>query len=60
MAGRPDDRSLGDLFAELSRETTVLVRKEIELATTEMSARLSSAGAHAGSSPPAERSCTPG
>jgi len=46
MSSRPDDRSLGDLFAELSRETGVLVRKEVELATTEMSARLKTASAH--------------
>ena len=48
MAQRSDDRSLGELFAELSRETGVLVRKEVELATTEMSAKLKSAGGHAG------------
>jgi drug/metabolite transporter (DMT)-like permease len=47
MSSRPDDRSLGDLFAELSRETGVLVRKEVELATTEMSARLKTASTHA-------------
>ena len=48
MASSSDDRSIGDLFAELSRETSVLVRKEVELATTEMSAKLSTAGTHAG------------
>lgn len=32
-----DDRSLGDLFAELSRESSTLVRKEVELAKTELS-----------------------
>jgi len=48
MPGRDDDRSLGDLFAELSRETSVLVRKEVELATTEMSAKLKQAGTQAG------------
>jgi drug/metabolite transporter (DMT)-like permease len=47
MATRPDDRSLGDLFAELSRETGVLVRKEVELATTEMTAKLKTAAAQA-------------
>ena len=47
MAGRDDERSIGELFAELSRETTVLVRKEFELATTEMNAKLKSAGTHA-------------
>ena len=48
MANRTDDRSLGELLAELSRETGVLVRKEVELATTEMSTKLKTAGAHAG------------
>jgi drug/metabolite transporter (DMT)-like permease len=48
MALPKDDRSLGDLFAELSRETGVLVRKEVELATTEMTSRAKVAGAHVG------------
>jgi hypothetical protein len=48
MPDRTDDRSLGELLAELSRETGVLVRKEIELATTEMSAKLKTAGTQAG------------
>lgn len=48
MADHVDNRSLGDLFKELSRETGTLVRKEVELATTEMSAKLSTAGVHAG------------
>ena len=48
MPDRADDRSLGDLLAELSRETSVLVRKEVELATTEMSAKLKTAGTQAG------------
>jgi hypothetical protein len=48
MRERPDDRSLGDLFAELSRETSTLVRKEVELATTEMSAKLKHAGTQSG------------
>ncbi len=47
MAERTDDRSLGELLAELSRETGVLVRKEVELATTEMSTKLKTAGTHA-------------
>jgi hypothetical protein len=42
----PDDRSLGDLFAALSRETSVLVRKEVELASTEMTAKAKVAGGH--------------
>jgi drug/metabolite transporter (DMT)-like permease len=48
MPGPGDDRSLGDLFAELSRETSVLVRKEVELATTEMSGKLKHAGTQSG------------
>jgi drug/metabolite transporter (DMT)-like permease len=48
MAPKPDDRSLGDLLAELSRETGVLVRKEVELATTEMTAKAKKAAAGAG------------
>jgi hypothetical protein len=41
-----DNRSLGDLVAELSRETGLLVRKEVELATTEMTAKVRMAGTH--------------
>jgi hypothetical protein len=47
MSGRQDERSLGELFAELSRETGVLIRKEMELATTEMTAKAKVAGTHA-------------
>ena len=43
-----DERSLGELFAELSRETGTLIRKEVELATTEMTAKAKVAGAHVG------------
>ncbi|MEO6239227.1 MAG: phage holin family protein [Vicinamibacterales bacterium] len=42
-----DTRSLGELLGELSRETSVLVRKEVELATTEMTAKARVAGGHA-------------
>jgi hypothetical protein len=48
MADRVDNRSIGDLIAELSRETGQLVRKEVELATTEMTAKAKKAGAGAG------------
>jgi hypothetical protein len=48
MAERYDDRSLKDLFAELSRETGLLVRKEYELAVTELSAKARAAAADAG------------
>jgi len=43
-----DNRSLADLVAELSRETGQLVRKEVELATTEMTAKARQAGRHVG------------
>ena len=39
-----DDRSLGELFAELSRETTTLMRQELALATTEMTHKASRVG----------------
>ena len=42
-----DDRSLGELFAELSRDATALIRKEFELAKTETAANLSRMGRHA-------------
>jgi drug/metabolite transporter (DMT)-like permease len=45
---RMDNRSLGELFAELSRETGTLVRKEVELAKVELSASMRKAGADAG------------
>jgi hypothetical protein len=48
MADRIENRSLGDLLAELSRETGQLVRKELELATTEMTAKAKKAGAQVG------------
>lgn len=47
MADSHDDRSLGDLLSELSRETATLVRKEVELATTEMTAKAQKAAANA-------------
>ena len=45
---RRDERSLGDLFAELSRETAHLVRKEVELASNEITTKARRAGAGAG------------
>jgi drug/metabolite transporter (DMT)-like permease len=41
-----DERSLGELLSELSRETSLLVRKEVELATTEMTAKARAASMH--------------
>jgi drug/metabolite transporter (DMT)-like permease len=45
---RIDNRSLGELFAELSRETGTLVRKEVELAKVELTANLRQVGTDAG------------
>jgi len=41
MDARNDDRSLGELFGELTRQMTTLVRQEVELARTEMTANAS-------------------
>ena len=35
------DKSLGELFAELARETSTLVRQEVQLAKTEMTQNIS-------------------
>jgi hypothetical protein len=43
-----EQRPLGDLFTELAHETGTLVRKEVELATVEMSSKAKSAARHAG------------
>jgi hypothetical protein len=43
-----DDRSLGELFAELARETSTLVRHEVDLAKTELSQKASQVGKDAG------------
>jgi Flp pilus assembly protein TadB len=48
MVDRIDNRSLADLLAELSRETGQLVRQEVELATTEMTAKAKKAGTQIG------------
>ncbi len=47
MQGR-DDRSLGELFAELAQETSTLVRQEVTLAKTELTHKASRAGRHVG------------
>ena len=43
MADR-DERSLGDLFSDLSRQLGTLIRQEIDLARTETTAKVTSAG----------------
>jgi Flp pilus assembly protein TadB len=47
MQGR-DDRSLGELFSELSQETNTLIRQEVNLAKTEMSQKASRVGKDVG------------
>lgn len=44
MQGSKEDRSLGELFSDLSRETSNLVRQEVELAKTELSAKATEVG----------------
>jgi hypothetical protein len=44
MQQNRDNRSLGELFAELSRETSTLVRQEVQLAKAEMSQTASQIG----------------
>lgn len=41
MDARRDDRSLGQLFGDLSRQLSTLVRQELDLARTETTARVS-------------------
>ena len=43
-----EERSIGELFAELSQKTTTLVRQEIELAKVEMSQKASRVGKNVG------------
>jgi hypothetical protein len=44
MDAQRDDRSLGQLFGDLSRQLGTLVRKEIDLARTEMTTRATTVG----------------
>lgn len=48
MRDRNEERSLGELFAELARETSVLVRQEVELAKTEMTQKATRVGKNLG------------
>jgi xanthine/uracil permease len=48
MSNTSADRSLGELFADLSRKTTLLVRQELELAKTEMTEKATEAGKNIG------------
>lgn len=44
MAVNSDDRSLGQMFADLSRETRTLIQQEIQLARTELTAKATQMG----------------
>jgi hypothetical protein len=44
MANTTEDRSLGQMFADLSRETRTLIQQEIQLATTELAEKASRMG----------------
>ena len=44
MSQNRDDRSLGELFAELARETSTLVRQEVALARAELSQKAGQVG----------------
>lgn len=48
MQRTKDDRSLGDLFGDLTRETSFLVRQEIALAKTEITQKGSKIGKDVG------------
>ena len=48
MAYAPDARPLGDLFSDLMRDITTLVRSEMALARAEMGAKLSRVQRHVG------------
>ena len=47
MADREDSRSLGELFADLARETSTLVRQELRQAGIEVGQRLGGVGREA-------------
>lgn len=44
MEARRDERSLGELFGDLSRQLSTLVRQEIQLARAEVTTRVGTAG----------------
>ncbi|MDP9314250.1 MAG: phage holin family protein [Chloroflexota bacterium] len=48
MQPQRDERSIGQLFAELANETSTLVRQEVQLAKTEVTQKVTSAGKDAG------------
>ncbi len=48
MSQAKEERSLGELFGDLARETSALVRQEVQLAKTEMTQKATAAGKNAG------------
>ena len=48
MATTNDERTLGEMFAELSRETRTLIQQELQLAKTELTEKASKMGRGAG------------
>ena len=48
MQGGGDERSIGELLAQLSQETAELVRREVQLAEAEMTQKAYRAGKNAG------------
>ncbi len=48
MREQQDNRSLGDLFSDLARDTGTLVRQEVTLATTEMTQKATRVGKEIG------------
>jgi hypothetical protein len=48
MSTLKDDRTLGEMFADLSRETRTLVQQEIQLAKTELSEKAARVGKNSG------------
>jgi Putative Actinobacterial Holin-X, holin superfamily III len=44
----PENRSIGELFSDLSRDIGTLVRKELELLKSEMTSKVTTAGGHLG------------
>ena len=44
----PKDKSLGELFGDLTRETSTLVRQEVQLAKTEMTQKAAKIGKNLG------------
>jgi amino acid transporter len=48
MQASKDERSIGELFGDLARETSTLVRQEVQLAKTEMTEKVTQAGKNVG------------